>query len=753
MPAAADIMIRRCTVQVVRHGGWSWGPQPQRLIDQVLAALPGLIAERLADLAPDGASEDVEITEPVRIAVSLPLADLLSGRFAGLRQVAMTTEPLPEPSPAPGTTLQQAPARPHQALSAISTPPLANSTPPRDARTQPMTLAQFLGRLYELGKLAQFLALLPVGTLEAWYQSLAVSLAQVPGTRPEAGALPAWPGDRPPGSTGYPAAQVPDPLPGVAATLETARSRQLRDAISAIAVRVSQGSTSGPHATGDSAPAFHDRPALAAASSAGPQPPGAAAAALSGPQLLALAAASSAGPQPPGAAAAALAGRQPPGAAVTAGGAQPPGAAVTALAGRQPPGAAVTAGGVPPPGAAATARGAPQPPGAAAASSAGPQPLPGSAAMTPALAAAGTPSAGGATSTGRVATTSGVVGPAYVAPAPVATAVADVGCALPFLLLGPLAQAGYLSALEPALQPVGLQAETAAFAAALAYTVLGSLERGWRRQPEDLAGAAAFAGLASPVPGQTLTDFARIAGPALPALDAVITQVLAEGHTAGEPLVLAAVGESADGGLVLFDREGLFPVAWADAISGLVPAWRMFGSPPVLVAPTAVGALRGLADAGVSFVVAAPPARAERWRRLPPYRLWTNSDDPALAQHASGYQQAVDLAAQLTHALADERAAIPLAATPALGRSLLLAAGLGLGTLAWTLWREREPPDPLLALERFADLSARVSFEPDRVLVRLPLGPRHSDLSVHGLLADVHGVPWFGDRVVQFSGG
>jgi hypothetical protein len=179
----------------------------------------------------------------------------------------------------------------------------------------------------------------------------------------------------------------------------------------------------------------------------------------------------------------------------------------------------------------------------------------------------------------------------------------------------------------------------------------------------------------------------------------------------------------------------------------------MFGAPPVLVASTAVGALRGLADAGASFVVATPPARTERWRRLPPHRLWTNSDDPAIARHASGYQQAVDLAAALTQALAGERAPVPLAATTALSRSLLLVAGLGLGALAWILWREREPTDPLLALERFADFSARVSFEPDRVRVRLPLGPRHSDLSVHGLLADVHDVPWLGDRVVEFSGG
>ena len=204
----------------------------------------------------------------------------------------------------------------------------------------------------------------------------------------------------------------------------------------------------------------------------------------------------------------------------------------------------------------------------------------------------------------------------------------------------------------------------------------------------------------------------------------------------------------------LFDREGLFPVAWADTVAGLAA-----GLADVRLATCPGGADRGRC-------AARPGGRRRQFRRRDPARprrtlaaaaaapaVDQRRDDPALARHASGYQQAVDLAAELTQALAGERAAVPLAASPALGRSLLLAAGLGLGTLAWTLWREREPTDPLLALERFADLSARVSFEPDRVRVRLPLGPRHSDLSVHGLLADVHGVPWFGGRVVEFSGG
>jgi hypothetical protein len=186
----------------------------------------------------------------------------------------------------------------------------------------------------------------------------------------------------------------------------------------------------------------------------------------------------------------------------------------------------------------------------------------------------------------------------------------------------------------------------------------------------------------------------------------------------------------------------------------LLPAWRLCGSPPILVAPTAVGTLRALAAGGASFVVASQPAASERWRRLPPHRLWTNDhNDPALTGHATCYREAVQQTAELAEALAADRAAVPLAAGPALGRSLLLAAGLALGTVAWILWREREETDPLLALERFTSLSGRVSFEPHRVRVRLPLGPRHADLFRHGLLADVAGVPWLGDRVVEFSGG
>ena len=93
------------------------------------------------------------------------------------------------------------------------------------------------------------------------------------------------------------------------------------------------------------------------------------------------------------------------------------------------------------------------------------------------------------------------------------------------------------------------------------------------------------------------------------------------------------------------------------------------------------------------------------------------------------------------------------AAESPLARGMTLATAVALGTIAWTLWKDRESPDPLLALERFGDLSARVRIEADRVQVRLPLGRRSADLREHGLLTDIPRVPWLGGRFVEFTGG
>ena len=84
---------------------------------------------------------------------------------------------------------------------------------------------------------------------------------------------------------------------------------------------------------------------------------------------------------------------------------------------------------------------------------------------------------------------------------------------------------------------------------------------------------------------------------------------------------------------------------------------------------------------------------------------------------------------------------------------MMLAAAVALADLSWALWKDLGDTDPLLAIERFGDLEARVRFSPGEVLVKLPLGKRSMDLSRHGLLDDVTGVPWYGGRVVRFSGG
>ncbi|MEU7568714.1 hypothetical protein AB0A99_22465, partial [Streptomyces fradiae] len=333
-----------------------------------------------------------------------------------------------------------------------------------------------------------------------------------------------------------------------------------------------------------------------------------------------------------------------------------------------------------------------------------------------------------------------------------ATGEVRVWSALPFLLTGPLARVGYLDAVAPALAGARLADDAPLFAAALAYKVLGTTGRGWRRDQRDSEAAAAFAGLAPPVPEQALTRFADTARPALPVLDGVLALAVCRGHDPADPLLLTGAG----GGLLLVDAQGVFPVAWTSGAAGLLPHWRSSGRPPLLVCdgPLPPGTLGELDAAHVPFLTGVRPLRGEPAVRLP-WRtpLWTGAArplaDPALAAALPGHTaRTADLVSALT-----ERRAVPLARHTALERTAALAALLGLSTLAWTLWRDRETPDPLLALGRFADLEATVRYETGAVRVRVPLGRRHTDLLRGGLLADVPDVPWLGGRPLTFTGG
>jgi hypothetical protein len=329
---------------------------------------------------------------------------------------------------------------------------------------------------------------------------------------------------------------------------------------------------------------------------------------------------------------------------------------------------------------------------------------------------------------------------------PVAVGETRTCGALPFLLAGPLARTGYLDALGPALAGVDLLDGAPLFAAALAYKVLGAPERGWRRTNADHATAAAFAGL-DELPD--LGDFARRVGRALPVLDGLLASSVSRGHDPADPLLITGV----DDGLLLVDGQGTFPVAWSADVAGLLPHWTACGRPSVAVCdgPLPADCLRVLAAEGVDVVTDVRPLRGDQLTRLPRRTpLWTaGSPDPGLVAALPAHAARL---AELVRALTMRRA-VPRTADGALDRSALLAAGNALGLIAWTLWHERETPDPVLALTRFADLAATVRYGADTVHVRLPLGRRHADLLRHGLLADVPDVVWLGGRTLTFSGG
>jgi hypothetical protein len=336
-----------------------------------------------------------------------------------------------------------------------------------------------------------------------------------------------------------------------------------------------------------------------------------------------------------------------------------------------------------------------------------------------------------------------------------------VPSALPFLLLGPLYRIGYLDALAATLGATALSSELPLFATALAYKVLDPPDRGWRRGSNTIASATAFAGLQEPVPEIALAEFSRKASPHLSALDSVVSESLIEGHDGTRPLVLYRTGETRSSSLLLVDVEGFFPITISADLKGLYATLMEFGSPLILVpASTAeTELLRGLDEEGFRFITDAPPARGEDWGPLGlplSRRCWTNDRagaNAALIRAARELENVEEEVQALWRELSVRRVSIPLATDAALETSITLAASAALGTVAWTLWRERGPVTPVLALERFRDLDARARFGDRFIEVRLPLGRRYQDLLENRLLDDIPAVTWLDERAIRFAGG
>ena len=352
--------------------------------------------------------------------------------------------------------------------------------------------------------------------------------------------------------------------------------------------------------------------------------------------------------------------------------------------------------------------------------------------------------------------------PRYPGPGQAAAWEAKIDCALPFLLLGPLARLGYIAALAAVLEGAELTDEAPNFGAALAYKVLDPPERGWRRSSASVLAAGTFAGSRDPVTEEALVDFSRRVAPHLNALDLVLAEAVIAGHTAGEPVVLRHICPEADGAeLLLVDTPGSFPIATTSGVEPLLPLLQRLASPVVIVSREAAAPLllSDLDRAGLTFVSEVPPTRHERWQRVQQgtARLgWTNSSAPAsqpVVGAARKIAETCDEAADLWQQLALARPAVVRAHSAEFDRSVTHAAAVASGVIAWELSRKGRPIGPQKVIPRYCDLDARVRFDPVSIVVSLPLGRRHQELGEAGLLAPVSDVPWLGGRRVEFSGG
>lgn len=190
------LLIERCTLRVIRRGGWSWGPDPRHLVEEAVDSLPDLLARALEGCFDE--TEDRTYEAPVCIRVRLSRADfeqtfLQGKRLAGSRtppqsesleknvQVAMLRalgiEKKDPADPLPSEVIRR--ERFH-----VQSP--AKFSPPRDTGA----LQNFLMARHAEEKLATFLASLSSRELETWHGALRNLL--VPGilsSAPSAGEL------------------------------------------------------------------------------------------------------------------------------------------------------------------------------------------------------------------------------------------------------------------------------------------------------------------------------------------------------------------------------------------------------------------------------------------------------------------------------------------------------------------------------------------------------------------------------------
>lgn len=191
-----EIVVRRCTTEVFRSGGWSWGSDPRVLVDGVVAAVPELILREVASIVGDEAGGDVVIPGPLRVTVPVRLADLR--RMADLPRLAGgqpadwdRTGALVAFSPTQSTARPGGADRPSRAGSAAAAGGRVGAEVPADGpilggRVPGPDLLSVLVDAHRRGGLVGLLRLAPEAVVMAWLAALAepASVKSTAGARP-----------------------------------------------------------------------------------------------------------------------------------------------------------------------------------------------------------------------------------------------------------------------------------------------------------------------------------------------------------------------------------------------------------------------------------------------------------------------------------------------------------------------------------------------------------------------------------------
>jgi len=171
-----EVTIRRCVLRIRRHGGWSWGPDPDALLGAATRALPRLVTEhvRRLDVARPGAA--VHIATPIRLHVTATVEEL-----AALAAAARTGD-----SPAGSAIARRLDQALAQALAAstLATEPAgapATTAPdaphPPPARRSPIeALLATLGRWSNDHVIRAILEAAPAALITAWHARMIAAI-------------------------------------------------------------------------------------------------------------------------------------------------------------------------------------------------------------------------------------------------------------------------------------------------------------------------------------------------------------------------------------------------------------------------------------------------------------------------------------------------------------------------------------------------------------------------------------------------